>query len=76
MRVVDNRAELLAKVENYIWTASRRGNRIRIMGYVPNRATRKAILGVAKANFPGFEVVDRMDDRARRAVRRHVARRA
>ena len=60
VRVVDNRAELLPKVETFTWTARRRGNRIRIMGHVPNRATRKAILGVAKANFPGFEVVDRM----------------
>jgi outer membrane protein OmpA-like peptidoglycan-associated protein len=60
VRVVENRAELLPKVETFAWTARRRGNRIRIMGHVPNRATRKAILGVAKANFPGFEVVDRM----------------
>jgi outer membrane protein OmpA-like peptidoglycan-associated protein len=61
VRVVENRAELLPKVETFTWTARRRGNRIRIMGHVPNRATRKAILGVAKANFPGFEVVDRME---------------
>jgi outer membrane protein OmpA-like peptidoglycan-associated protein len=61
VRVIENRAELLPKVETYTWTARRRSNRIRIMGHVPNRATRKAILGVAKANFPGFEVVDRME---------------
>src|SRR6185436_5213549 len=61
VRVVENRAELLPKVETFTWTARRRGNRIRIMGHVPNRATRKAILGVAKANFPGFEVVDRLE---------------
>ena len=61
VRVVENRAELLPKVDDFTWTARRRGNRIRIMGHVPNRATRKAILGVAKANFPGFEVVDRME---------------
>jgi OOP family OmpA-OmpF porin len=61
VRVVENRAELLPKVAIFTWTARRRGNRIRIMGHVPNRATRKAILGVAKANFPGFEVVDRME---------------
>jgi outer membrane protein OmpA-like peptidoglycan-associated protein len=60
VRSVDNKAELVPKVENYTWTAGRRGNRIRITGHVPNRATRQAILGVAKANFPGFEVLDRM----------------
>jgi outer membrane protein OmpA-like peptidoglycan-associated protein len=61
VRLIDNRAELLPKVDNYIWAARRRGNRIRIMGHVPNRATRQAILGVVKANFPGFEVIDRME---------------
>ena len=50
----------LPKVDTFTWTARRRGNRIRIMGHVPNRATRMAIRGVARANFPGFEVVDRM----------------
>jgi OmpA-OmpF porin, OOP family len=60
VRVVDNKAELLPKVGTFTWTARRRGNRIRIMGHVPNRATRMAIRGVARANFPGFEVVDRM----------------
>jgi outer membrane protein OmpA-like peptidoglycan-associated protein len=61
VRIVDNRAELVPKVENYTWTAGRRGNRIRITGHVPNRATRHVILGVAKANFPGFDVLDRME---------------
>jgi OmpA-OmpF porin, OOP family len=61
VRVVDNKAELLPKVAVFSWSARRRGNRIRLMGHVPNRATRMAIRGVAKANFPGFEVVDRME---------------
>jgi len=63
VRVVDNRAELLPRVETYDWSVRRRGQRIRIRGHVPNRATRQAIIGVAKANFPGFEVVDRMTTR-------------
>ena len=58
---VENRIDLAPTTEKYVWTAGRRGNRIRITGHVPNRATRKIILGVAKANFPGFEVVDRME---------------
>ena len=60
VRVVANKAELLPKVDTYSWAARRRGHRIRITGHVPNRATRIVVLGVAKANFPGFEVVDRM----------------
>jgi OmpA-OmpF porin, OOP family len=59
VRQVDNRADLLEKVDQYIWAASRRGNRIRISGYVPTVVSRQAIIGVTRANFPGFEVVDR-----------------
>ncbi len=61
LRVVENKIDLAPKAEKYTWTAGRRGNRIRITGHVPNRATRKIILGVAKANFPTFEVLDRME---------------
>src|SRR5262245_55560365 len=61
VRVVENKAELLPQVAVFSWSARRRGNRIRLMGHVPSRATRMAIRGVAKANFPGFEVVDRME---------------
>jgi outer membrane protein OmpA-like peptidoglycan-associated protein len=61
LRVVENRIDLAPETEKYVWTAGRRGNRIRITGHVPNRATRRIILSVAKANFPTFEVVDRME---------------
>lgn len=60
VRMVDNKTALVEKVEKYIWSAGRRGNRIRLRGYVPNLAARQAILGVTKASFPGFEVVDNM----------------
>ena len=59
VRLVDNRVDLLERAENYIWAASRRGQRIRLTGYAPNLATRQVIIGVARANFPGFEIVDR-----------------
>lgn len=61
LRVIENRIDLAPKAEKYVWTAGRRGHRIRITGHVPNRATRKIILSVAKANFPTFEVLDRME---------------
>ena len=60
VRSVESNAELVEKAEKYVWSASRHNNRVRILGYAPSTATRKAILGVTKANFPGFEVVDRM----------------
>ena len=60
VRVVDNKAALVEKPETYVWSASRRQQRIRLSGFVPTAAMRRDILGVAKATFPGFEVVDRM----------------
>ena len=61
VRVVDNRAILPPKVEPFVWSARRRGNRIRLMGYVSDRATRQAVIGLTKAAMPGLEVVDRMN---------------
>jgi OmpA-OmpF porin, OOP family len=60
VRSVESKAELVENAEKYVWSASRHNNRVRIMGYAPSTATRQAILGVTKANFPGYEVVDRM----------------
>src|SRR5262245_377225 len=59
VRLVDNKVDLLERAENYVWAASRRGQRIRLTGYAPNLGTRQVIIGVARANFPGFEIVDR-----------------
>src|SRR5581483_6890154 len=59
VRIVDNRAGLLDKAEKYIWIASRRNNPIRLSGFAPSISARQAILGVTKATFPGYEVVDR-----------------
>lgn len=60
VRVVENNAALPKKVEPFQWSARRRGNRVRLIGYVPNRATRQTIIGVAKAALPGLDVVDQM----------------
>lgn len=60
VRDVENRAVLPPKVEPFVWSARRRGNNVRLFGYVPNRSTRLTVIGLAKAALPGFEVVDRM----------------
>jgi OmpA-OmpF porin, OOP family len=60
VRGVETRAGLIEKAEHYRWSASRRNHRIRLAGYVPNADARQAILGVAKASFPGLEVMDEM----------------
>jgi OOP family OmpA-OmpF porin len=59
VRTIDNRAGLLDRAETYWWAATRRNNRIRLTGLAPSISARQAILGVTKASFPGFEVVDR-----------------
>jgi len=59
VRTIDNRAGLLDRAETYWWAASRRNSRIRLTGLAPSISARQAILGVTKATFPGFEVVDR-----------------
>ncbi|MFK5088318.1 BON domain-containing protein, partial [Klebsiella pneumoniae] len=38
VRIVDNRTDLIKQVENYNWAASRKANRVRLSGYVPNQA--------------------------------------
>jgi len=60
VRRVNNGARLEDKISPYIWSARRRGNRIGLYGYVPNKATRLTIMGIAKAAMPGFEVKDHM----------------
>lgn len=61
VRVVENKAGLTPKVDDYTWSARRRGHRVRIAGYAPSGGAQQAIMGVAKASLPGFEVTDRMN---------------
>jgi OOP family OmpA-OmpF porin len=60
VRVVENRATLPPVVESFQWAARRRGNRIRLTGHVPDRATRQAVLGLTKAAMPGHEVTEKL----------------
>jgi outer membrane protein OmpA-like peptidoglycan-associated protein/osmotically-inducible protein OsmY len=60
VRVADSQIDLVEKAENYVWSANRQNNRVRMRGHVPNEATRKSILGVAAATFPGAEIDDRL----------------
>jgi OmpA-OmpF porin, OOP family len=60
VRHVNNNAGLPPKVEPFLWYATRRGDRLRLYGHVPNRATRQIVMGMVTAVLPGLEVVDRM----------------
>jgi OmpA-OmpF porin, OOP family len=60
VRVADVQASLIDKVDTYRWGAELANDRIRLTGFVPNEETRKAIMGVVKANFPRAEIEDKM----------------
>ena len=61
VRVVQNRADLLERVDKFTWSASSRGDgRILLTGFVPNEDARKAVISTAKAEFPKAEILDEM----------------
>lgn len=62
VRIVDPQTDLIRMVDNYLWSAAIRDNATIVLnGYVPNEKTRKAIVGVVKANFPKSIIQDRME---------------
>jgi outer membrane protein OmpA-like peptidoglycan-associated protein len=60
VRIVHNDTKLIDKAERYDWFAARRESRVRLGGLVPNEKTRREIIGLARATFPSYEIVDRM----------------
>ena len=61
VRKLDDLTKLLDEEKNYVWGAQlQRDNKLRLSGFVPNQQTRSAIVGAAKATFPGRDVDDRM----------------
>lgn len=61
VRVTDQRTQLLARVDPYLWSAGLRGGRLKLTGFVPNDETRKTVLGLTAAAFPNREVDDRLE---------------
>ncbi len=60
VRKLDDRAELMAAVTPYIWSATRRNNQIKLEGYAPAKEDRQTIIGMVKAAFPDHGIDDRM----------------
>jgi OmpA-OmpF porin, OOP family len=56
VRTVDNKAKLLDKVDKYSWSVSRLDKEIRIKGLAPSDTDRKAIVKMAEASFPGYQI--------------------
>jgi OmpA-OmpF porin, OOP family len=60
VRVVDDQTKLLDEEKTYTWQAMLRGGKLRLSGFAPTEKARTAIMGLAKATFPGHEIDDRM----------------
>lgn len=60
VRVVDNKAAIIEKVETYEWSVARNGTSVKLGGYVPNETVRADIVKLAKSSFAGADVVDEM----------------
>lgn len=60
VRVVTDQSALVEKADKYVWSATRRSNRIRLDGLVPTDKVRRDLAGMVKASFPSLEFEDRM----------------
>lgn len=60
VRISKSRTDLVAKVEAYNWMADLDGKSVKLSGFVPSEDTRRAIIGVVKANFPKASIDDAM----------------
>ena len=60
VRVVDNRTDLMAAQSPYILSAKRDSNSVELDGFVPDEATRSAIVASAGEALPGTSITDKM----------------
>ena len=61
VRISDQRTRLLPKIEPYQWSAGLRGDRLKLLGYVPSDEVRTTIIGLSKAAFPNLSIDDRLE---------------
>lgn len=60
VRIIDNRVDLIEKVDVYLWSAAYDGSKVTLAGHVPNEEARKAVLGAAGSSFPKLALTDDM----------------
>lgn len=61
VRVVDARTDLVPRVEQFVWSASRdSGGAVRLKGFVPGEPSRKAVLQAVRSLLPDARVDDGM----------------
>ncbi len=59
-RIADNGTSLIELIKPYAWSAKREPGVVRLTGYVPSDAERKAIVAAAKVAFPVAQIDDKM----------------
>ncbi len=60
VRMVRTGSAISVVVSPYVWRARRANGRIVLSGHVPDDAAREAVLGFARARFPGAPIDDQM----------------
>lgn len=53
---IDNRAQLVERVDRYVWTATRFDDRVRFNGFVPTADVRRDIIGMATPMFANLKI--------------------
>ncbi len=61
VRVITEDTDLVRTASPYVWSARKEGSRLVLDGFVPGRKDRKAVLTMARSQFPGFDIVDNME---------------
>lgn len=58
VRIIDNEAQLVAKVDSYLWSATASNETIRLSGTVPDAETQERLAQVISAKFPSAKIDD------------------
>ncbi len=58
---ISENMDVVRTASPYRWSANIEGSRLVLEGYVPSRKARNAVNTMAKAQFPGFEITDKME---------------
>ena len=61
VRIVSENMDVVRTQSPYRWSADIQGSRLILEGYVPSRKDRKAVFTMAKAQFPGIDIIDNME---------------
>ncbi len=58
---ITEKMDVVRTASPYRWSADIEGKKLVLEGYVPSRKARKAVNTMAKTQFPGFEIIDKME---------------